>query len=142
MKGLDNDSDEDNYDFPDAEKAGEEDEGTTHAPSKKKNSKKDKKGKGKKKEDEKSEEEEEEEEEGWGHGRAAYYSSNADLLASDDEEGNELEEQEAKRLQLKAREELTEDDFGLADNPELEKRTESMYVFIINFNSHLSNSGY
>ncbi|KAF8908932.1 Sas10 C-terminal domain-containing protein [Gymnopilus junonius] len=122
LKGLDNDSDQGEYDYSNAEEANE---GTKEVPSKRK-PKMGKKGKGKKKEDKNSEEEEEEEdEEGWGRGRAAYYSSNADLLDSDDEEGNELEEQEAKRLQAKAREELTEDDFGLADSPELEKRTES-----------------
>jgi len=37
-------------------------------------------------------------------------------LDSDDEEGNELEEQEARRLQAKAREALTEEDFGLRDD--------------------------
>jgi U3 small nucleolar RNA-associated protein 3 len=40
-------------------------------------------------------------------------------LESDDEEGNELEEQEAKRLQAAARKEMTDDDFGLNDSPEV-----------------------
>ncbi|TFY78528.1 hypothetical protein EWM64_g5487 [Hericium alpestre] len=62
-----------------------------------------------------SEEEEEEEEESWGRSKAAYYSSNAAELESDDEETNELEEQEARRLQAKARDVMTEDDFGLGD---------------------------
>ena len=61
-------------------------------------------------------EEESEEEESWGHNKSAYYSSNAVELDSDDEEGNELEEQEARRLQAKAREALTEEDFGLRDD--------------------------
>ncbi|KAI0771179.1 Sas10 C-terminal domain-containing protein [Trametes elegans] len=78
-----------------------------------------KKGKGKKgKKDESSEEEspeESEEEEGWGTKKAAYYSSNAQEIDSEDEEANELEEQEAKRLQAKARDAMAEDDFGLAD---------------------------
>ena len=41
-----------------------------------------------------------------------YYSSNAADLDSEDEEANE---QEAKRLQLKARDAMADDDFGLAD---------------------------
>jgi hypothetical protein len=59
--------------------------------------------------------EEEEEEESWGHKKSAYYSSNAAELDSGDEEANELEEQEAKRLQVKARDAMADDDFGLAD---------------------------
>ncbi|THG92785.1 hypothetical protein EW026_g8240 [Hermanssonia centrifuga] len=57
----------------------------------------------------------ESEEEGWGRSKAAYYSSNAAQLSSDDEEANEMEEQEANRLQAKIREVLNDDDFGLAD---------------------------
>ncbi|KAF7314383.1 hypothetical protein MKEN_00911000 [Mycena kentingensis (nom. inval.)] len=56
-----------------------------------------------------------EEEEGWGRGRSAYYSSNAAELDSDDEEANELEEQEARRLQSKTRDAMEDDDFGLDD---------------------------
>jgi U3 small nucleolar RNA-associated protein 3 len=59
--------------------------------------------------------EDSEEEETWGRNKSAYYSSNAAQLDSDDEEANELEEQEAKRLQAKAREGMLEDDFGLGD---------------------------
>ncbi|KAI9061326.1 hypothetical protein FKP32DRAFT_1654630 [Trametes sanguinea] len=58
---------------------------------------------------------EEEEEEGWGTKKSAYYSSNAQEIDSEDEEAIELEEQEAKRLQTKAREVMAEDDFGLDD---------------------------
>ncbi|KAF7985511.1 hypothetical protein HWV62_3725 [Athelia sp. TMB] len=61
----------------------------------------------------------EEEEETWGRNKSAYYSSNAAQLESDDEEANELEEQEAKRLQAKARDTMEENDFGLADPIEL-----------------------
>ncbi|CAK5270266.1 unnamed protein product [Mycena citricolor] len=61
------------------------------------------------------EEEEDEEEETWGRGRSAYYSSNAAQIDSDDEEANELEEQEAKRLQDKARDDMDDGDFGLGD---------------------------
>lgn len=56
----------------------------------------------------------ESEEEGWGK-KSEYYASNAGQIDSDDEEANELEEQEAKRLQTKAREILAEDDFGFGD---------------------------
>ncbi|KAF9242577.1 Sas10 C-terminal domain-containing protein [Melanogaster broomeanus] len=56
-----------------------------------------------------------EEEETWGRSKGAYYSSNAAQLDSDDEEANELEEQEALRLQAKARDALRDDDFGLGD---------------------------
>ncbi|KAI9465039.1 Sas10 C-terminal domain-containing protein [Lactarius psammicola] len=61
------------------------------------------------------EDEEEGEEESWGHKKSAYYSSNAAELDSEDEEANELEEQEARRLQVKARDAMADDDFGLAD---------------------------
>jgi U3 small nucleolar RNA-associated protein 3 len=65
-----------------------------------------------------SDEEEEqasEEEEGWGHKKSAYYSSNAAELDSDDEEANELEGQEAMRIQVMTRDTMLDDDFGLAD---------------------------
>ncbi|KAI0826750.1 Sas10 C-terminal domain-containing protein [Trametes gibbosa] len=71
--------------------------------------------KGKKEESEEETESDSEEEEGWGVKKAAYYSSNAQEIDSEDEEANELEEQEAKRLQTKARDAMVEDDFGLED---------------------------
>lgn len=95
-----------------------------------KKSTKSKKTKGKAAE-ENDKSEEEEEEESWGKGRAAYYASNAYELESDDEEGNELEEQEAKRLQNKMREEMKDDDFGLDDNPDLDKATETECVYFL-----------
>ncbi|KAH7885360.1 Sas10 C-terminal domain-containing protein [Phlebopus sp. FC_14] len=55
-----------------------------------------------------------EEEESWGRGKSAYYSSNAAQIESD-EEANELEEQEALRLQSKARDNFAEDDFGFGE---------------------------
>lgn len=67
-------------------------------------------------------EDSESEEETWGKSKAAYYSSNAAQLESDDEEGHELEEQEARRLQAKSREDWGDDDFGLDDIPEVEDR--------------------
>ena len=69
------------------------------------------------------------EEEGWGQNKAAYYSSNAAQLDSEDEEANEMEEQEAKRLQTKSRDVLADDDFGLDDIPEVEPE-EQPYAFI------------
>ncbi|KAI0036426.1 Sas10 C-terminal domain-containing protein [Vararia minispora EC-137] len=56
---------------------------------------------------------EESEEETWGKNKSAYYA--ADEVDSDDEEANELEEQEARRLQARARDVMEEDDFGLGD---------------------------
>ncbi|KAJ3731009.1 Sas10 C-terminal domain-containing protein [Lentinula guzmanii] len=78
------------------------------------------KGKENRKKDteESSEDDEEEEEESWGKGKAAYYSSNAAQIESDDEEALQLEEQEAKRLQTKARDDMNEEDFGLEDSIE------------------------
>lgn len=77
------------------------------------------KAKGKKgKKAESSEEEsasDSEEDEGWGTQKAAYYSSNAQEIDSEDEEAIELEEEEAKRLQTKARDAMADDDFGLGD---------------------------
>ena len=61
------------------------------------------------------EEEGSEEEESWGRKKSTYYSSNAAELDSEDEEANELEEQEARRIQAKARDAMLDDDFGLAD---------------------------
>jgi U3 small nucleolar RNA-associated protein 3 len=61
---------------------------------------------------------EEEEEENWGHKKSAYYSSNANDIDSEDEEANELEEQEAIRLQAKSREAINEDAFGFPNQLE------------------------
>ncbi|KAG5651237.1 hypothetical protein H0H81_009357 [Sphagnurus paluster] len=108
LKGLEEDDDDDDDMDDDID---EEDEVE-------KVSAKKSKGKSKKKQkgaDSSEEEESEEEEETWGRSKAAWYSSNAAQLESDDEEGNELEEQEAKRLQSKMREEMTDADFGLED---------------------------
>lgn len=70
------------------------------------------------------EENQEEAEESWGHGKAAYYSSNADQLDSDDEEGHEQEEQEGIRLQAISRQDLQDEDFGLNDELNSQKRPE------------------
>ncbi|KAJ3875736.1 Sas10 C-terminal domain-containing protein [Lentinula edodes] len=76
------------------------------------------KGKGKESQLESSDDDDEEEEETWGSGKAAYYSSNAAQIESDDEEALQLEEQEAKRLQAKARDDMNDEDFGLEDSIE------------------------
>ena len=54
-----------------------------------------------------------EEEEAWGTKKSAYYSANDAHFDSEDEEANELEEKEARRLQMKAREGMEDEDFGL-----------------------------
>lgn len=99
--------------------------------SSKKKEKKEKKVNGKsktRKEEDRFEEEEDDTGESWGQGKAAYYSSNAYQLDSDDEEGHELEEQEASRLQTKNRQEFQNEDFGLNDELEFEKRPEVEWV--------------
>lgn len=73
----------------------------------------------------------ESEEEGWGRTKAAYYSSNAGQLSSDDEEANEMEEQEAKRLQAKARDAMADDDFGLGDAVEAVGEDEPFVIIIL-----------
>lgn len=55
----------------------------------------------------------ESEEETWGTKKSAYYSANDAHFDPEDEEANELEEREAKRLQMKAREGMGDEDFGL-----------------------------
>ncbi|KAG2342098.1 hypothetical protein BDR05DRAFT_1060409 [Suillus weaverae] len=64
------------------------------------------------------------EDESWGQSKSVYYSSNAAQIDSEDEEANELEEQEARRLQLKARDAIHEDDFGLGEGLESESDAE------------------
>ncbi|KAG2151380.1 Sas10 C-terminal domain-containing protein [Suillus clintonianus] len=65
------------------------------------------------------------EDESWGQSKSAYYSSNAAQIDSEDEEANELEEQEARRLQVKARDAIHEDDFGLGEGLEAETDAEA-----------------
>ncbi|KZT09350.1 uncharacterized protein LAESUDRAFT_756975 [Laetiporus sulphureus 93-53] len=128
LKGIPDDSEDEDEDDDDEEKAGE-DEGDEDSDdleelqalqkkSKKaedKKGKKGKKGKAAQAPPSSASDEGSEEEEGWGKNKSAYYSSNAAQIESDDEEANELEEQEAKRLQTKAREALADEDFGLGD---------------------------
>ncbi|KIK07982.1 hypothetical protein K443DRAFT_672868 [Laccaria amethystina LaAM-08-1] len=121
LKGMPNDSDEDEDEFGLQEEDEDmvEDSAVPLKKEKKKDIKK-KKGKAAIVSSSSEEERESDEEETWGRGKAAYYSSNADQLESDDEEGNELEEQEAKRLQAKMREGMGDADFGLNDAVEME----------------------
>ncbi|CAA7261365.1 unnamed protein product [Cyclocybe aegerita] len=123
LKGMDDESEDEEEVYGYGEH--EEDE---EAKNKTKKSKKAQKseGKGKKSSDD---EQESEEEESWGKGRGSYYSSNADQLESDDEEGNELEEKEATRLQAKMREEMEDEDFGLNDSVEIEGNPDSDDIF-------------
>lgn len=115
MKGLEEDESDD-----DVEQDYDAGEAMEEAPAAKKNAKKNKPKSKKKSAESEESGESESEEETWGRGKGAYYASNAEQLESDDEEGNELEEQEAKRLQAKAREGMSDKDFGLDDLLELE----------------------
>ena len=113
LKGIPSSSESDEYE--DEEDAHEEDDYDEDQPLPVRARKE---GKAKAKPPTESDDEEEhesEEEEGWGRKKSAYYSSNAAELDSEDEEANELEEQEAKRIQVKARDAMLDDDFGLAD---------------------------
>lgn len=124
LKGLESDGndDEDEDDEEGEENYGEDDLAPTSAlPKARKRENKKKKGK-----QESSEDEVEDEEETWGSGKAAYYSSNATQLDSDDEEGYELEEQEARRLQKKALEGMNDDDFGLNDKHEIPRTDDAV----------------
>jgi U3 small nucleolar RNA-associated protein 3 len=111
LKGIP--SSESDDDEEDLHEEGDYDEGQSHSPAHVS-----KGGKAKVKLPPESDDEEEqgsEEEESWGRKKSAYYSSNVAELDSDDEEANELEEQEARRIQAKARDAMLDDDFGLAD---------------------------
>lgn len=99
------------------EAMGEWEEDETPLPTSTSKAKGGKKGKSKAPSTSESEDASESEQEGWGHGRNAYYASNAAELESDDEEGNALEEQEAVRLQTKIRSTMVDDDFGLGEEP-------------------------
>ncbi len=114
LKGLEEDESEEELQADeDDEDELEDAESSKPKPSKSKDKKK--KGKKKKKALSEEEEEEEEEEESWGHKASAYYSSNAAQIESDDEEALKMEEEEAMRLQIKARDGMDENDFGLND---------------------------
>lgn len=118
LKGLSEDSDEEEEREGSAEHDDEDNAEGERSKSQSSKATKSKPPKGKPKKNAPSSDEEsqsEEEEEGWGRKKSAYYASNADELESGDEEANEMEEQEARRLQAKAREVMTDEDFGLGD---------------------------
>lgn len=71
------------------------------------------------------------EDESWGRSKSAYYSSNAAQIDSGDEEANELEEQEARKLQLKARDAIDEGDFGLGEG--LEPASDAEVECVVSF---------
>ncbi|TRM63969.1 Sas10 C-terminal domain-containing protein [Schizophyllum amplum] len=117
LQGLSED-DDDEEDDEDEDMEGEGDDLADDVPSPNiKASKKEKGKKGKKAAaPSPSASEDESEEETWGRGKKAYYASNADEIDSEDEEAHEMEEQEARRLQGKALEVMTDADFGLEDD--------------------------
>ncbi|KDQ21628.1 hypothetical protein BOTBODRAFT_208901 [Botryobasidium botryosum FD-172 SS1] len=118
LKGIDSEDD-------DVDDDQEDDLPETPATSAAKRKSKDKKStRGPRSSSSQSSESESEDDERWGSKKSAYYSSNAALLGSDDEEANQLEEMEARRLQAKSKELITEDDYGLADVDAVEDAVE------------------
>ncbi|KAF8635802.1 hypothetical protein AX15_000009 [Amanita polypyramis BW_CC] len=106
LNGLDEvDSEEDEHSSEDDMDEVQEGKLSKHKPQGKKQRQK-------KEDSSSSSEDEEEEEESWGRN---YYSSNAAQIDSGDEEALELEENESRRLQAKARDGMDENDFGLND---------------------------
>lgn len=115
LKGLDESSEE-----VTDEEDEEHDEPDEPEPPKKLKAKEARKKKGSKEKNAKGSseelsEKEEDEEESWGLKKSAYYSSNAAQIESDDEEAREMEEQEARRLQMKLRALMREEDFGYSE---------------------------
>ncbi|CAL1712744.1 unnamed protein product [Somion occarium] len=112
LKGLPEDSDEDESD---GDEMLDDDDPYKNLPEMPKDKPKKAKKKGKAvASSSEDESEDESEEEGWGK-KSEYYASNEAQIDSEDEEANEMEEQEAKRLQLKTRDAMADDDFGLDD---------------------------
>lgn len=121
LKGIgESDSDAGSYD--DSEDVDEGDEEDDEEPERTVRTKSSKKTKRRGQDDVPAEEEsaasasDEDVEERWGKNKFSYYSATAQEVDSDDEEARELEEAEALRLQAKAREAITDDDFGLNDS--------------------------
>ncbi|KAK7469116.1 something about silencing protein 10 [Stygiomarasmius scandens] len=119
LKGMSDSDEEEEEEEEKEDNIGFEAEEQTQKSSQKKKKTAAKKGKDKAT----GSDESESEEESWGRNKSAYYSSNAAQLDSEDEEGNQLEEQEAKRLQAKARDDMVEDDFGLEDPVDVQPGT-------------------
>ncbi|KAK1231202.1 something about silencing protein 10 [Marasmius sp. AFHP31] len=128
LKGMPDDDDEEDEDDQEAEEDYDEDEDVDmdeDTPARKSTDKK----KSKKVSEES---EESEEEEAWGKGKAAYYESNDAQLDSDDEEALALELEEAKRLQKKSREDMTDRDFGLEDIIDLSTTEDDVFKEPVN----------
>ncbi|KAG6850725.1 hypothetical protein H0H93_009348 [Arthromyces matolae] len=115
LKGMNDDDEEEVDEDVDMDENEDYEEEFSEYPKKGKKKKKAQKGQSSDEDDSESEEEE-----SWGKSKAVWYSSNAGQLESDDEEGHELEEQEANRLQSKMREEMVDADFGLEDAIDIE----------------------
>ncbi|CAE7098684.1 unnamed protein product [Rhizoctonia solani] len=62
----------------------------------------------------------------WGKSRSAYYADNSRVMDEEDEEARKMEEQEARRLQLKIISEIGEDDWGYNDTHNTEAHTTSL----------------
>ncbi|CAE6529450.1 unnamed protein product [Rhizoctonia solani] len=62
----------------------------------------------------------------WGKSRSAYYADNSRAMDEDDEEARKMEEQEARRLQLKMISEVREDDWGYNDVHDITGATVSL----------------
>ena len=126
LKGIPGGSEDESEDEEEEGEDGDEEENYEKPPPPKGT-----KSKGKQKADSpplSGEDSESEEEEGWGRKKSAYYSSNAAELDSEDEEANEMEEQEAKRLQAKLRENMKDEDYGLGDIAQADTDEHAGYV--------------
>ncbi|KAJ1309740.1 hypothetical protein OPQ81_006505 [Rhizoctonia solani] len=62
----------------------------------------------------------------WGKSRSSYYADNSRVMDEDDEEARKMEEQEARRLQLKMISEIGDDDWGYNDVHDIEGTTISL----------------
>ena len=115
LNGVDSSSDDEVEDEKGEEDVMDVDEGpSTSRPVKDSNAKRTKTRKHSEPASDSAEHEDEiEEDETWGTKKSAYYSANDAHFDSEDEEANELEEKEARRLQMKAREGMYDEDFGL-----------------------------
>jgi U3 small nucleolar RNA-associated protein 3 len=114
LQGVSDDSD-DEAEYPYHDERGSEDMHVDSEPTTSKSTHKPARDTKKSKSSRKNASDSDSEEDTWGRSKGAYYSSNAAQLDSEDEEANEFEEQEALRLQAKAREVMCDEDFGLGD---------------------------
>jgi len=113
LDGVGSDSDSDLGADDQAADDDADDDATVPSKTDKKPKSKKSKKEGKKSKKSKTDEDEDEEDESWGSKKSAYYAE--DVPDEDDEEAEELHAAEARRVQMKARAALTEDDFGMND---------------------------